>query len=215
MYPSAILTLANSYVHENVRTKAFSANDKMQYFNDAVRDLVSEARAINPLFGLQTTSLTQTVSVNYTDIPAWTDRVLRVLDDTDRTDEKLPADLMDFWQQGYALSDTRFWWVEDDRTNTWTLWRTTIPWKCHYGTAQALGTDTTLTLAVDGAATTVGSVYLGNYYNDYLNGAYLYARTCTTAAKQGQRTLVTDHAGATGIVTVAAWPAGKPDGTVV
>jgi len=211
MYPSHIITLARSYVHENARTKAFSESDKMQYLNDAVKMLTFEARQQCPYFGLVSTTVTQTVAVHYSDIPAWTDRILRVFDDSDHSDEKLPADFCDQYSEGFALSDTQFWWIADDRTKTWTLYCTKVPWECHIGVAGTTGA-TSMILATDGAATTIGNVWTGARFNDYYNDAYIYIRVAT--ANSGQQAKITDYAGATYTATVASWPGSTPTAAI-
>ena len=169
---------------------------------------MSEIRARFPLMGLTNVTISQTADTETTDIPDFTDRVVRVRDPENLTDEKLPVDFFSRMASGFALTDSQFYWVRDDRTNDWQLQRTRIPWEVHYGDASTFNA-TTITLAT---TPTGGNAWVGDAYDDYYNDAYIYVQNATT--NKGQKAKITDYAGATGVATIAAWPGGLPTGTL-
>lgn len=219
MYPSFILDRAKGFVHESASANAFSNTTLIRFLNDEVRSLTSEVRRRFPLFGMTETTISQTSGTDGSDLPTRLDRVIDLRREDATNEQVYPADHASNLGQGFALTDTQFYWVNDDETHTYYLRYTRLPWDVHRGVAQALSDATHLTLAdasLNGVGgTTWGDVPVGAVYDDYFNGAKLIVTSCTTAANIGQEVTINDHVGSTGVLTVSAWPIGKPDGTVV
>lgn len=214
MYATYIIDRAKGFVHENAQATAFSTTTLMRFLSDTVKELTSEVRSGFPLFGMTETTITQTSGTDGSDLPSRLDRIIDLRDSGDPGAQVYPADHVTVLAQGFALTDSQFYWVNNDQSTTYTLRYTRLPWDCHAGIAQSLADDTHLTLAVPGATTTYGDVWIGDAFDDYYNGVKLIVTDCTTAAKEYQEVTITDYDGGTGVVTVSAWPSGKPDGTV-
>ena len=214
MYPSHIITKAKTFVHENILSSQYDETELIRFLNDGVKVLVAEARDKFPTFGMITTNVTQTSGTETTSLPGRLDRIIQMRDDNDDHERSNGVNFSSILDEGYALTDADFYWVNSDQTNTWELYYTRIPADVHYGLAGTISA-TTMVLATNGAATTYGDVWTGSQYDDYYNGTQIYIRDCTTAAGENQIATITDYDGLTGVATVASWPSGTtPDGDI-
>jgi hypothetical protein len=214
--PTTIIAYAKLLLGESVASSHYDVDDLMRLFNEAHKGLVSEARNWFPLLGRQSTSITQTSGTGTTSLPSFNESVLMLRDagtDWDYADEVYPVDWRSKEGSGFALDDDEILWVNNDQSNTWTLWYTRTIWDCHKGTADSA---TASTLVLDNTASTLeGDCRYGDAADDYYNTAKALITSCTTAAYTYQEsTAATDYTGSTRTLAVT-WPAGTPDGTIV
>ncbi|MFA4972104.1 MAG: hypothetical protein WC683_05790 [bacterium] len=218
MYPTKIISMAKNLLGENIVANRYDADQLMQFFNEAQKNLVAEARSMFPLLGRISTTVTQTAGTETTSLPDFHESLLLLRDSTQDVsvaDHLYPVHWADQAGSGFAVADNELLWVRNDQTQVWTLWYTRAPWDCHKGVATAETDITSTSIILDDTASALeGECYYGDMFDDYYNGAKVVVTDCTTAAKEFQQPVITDYAGTTRTATIAAWPGGTPDGTV-